>query len=85
MSYPFGDFAFLFCLVLFLSGRLKERLSYFPREPLLLDFKKLRPWEKKIPFERAANSSLTTCCVAQFITEKYARSWEPTLACTAVA
>ena len=38
---------FLFCLVLFLSGRLKERLSYFPRERWLQHFKKLSPWEKK--------------------------------------
>lgn len=57
---------FLVCLVLFLSGRLKKRLSYFPREQSLSHFKKLSLREKKISFERACNGSLTTRCACQF-------------------
>ena len=76
---------FLFCLVLFLSGRLKERLSYFPRERWLQHFKKLSPWGKKIQFERACNGSLTACWAVQFIREKYHRGWEPKSVCTAIA
>lgn len=38
----------LFCLVLFLSGRLKKTLSYFPQKKSLSRFKKLSLWEKNI-------------------------------------
>lgn len=66
---------------LFLSGRLKERLSCFSQDQCFQHFKKLSPWgtktnkpKKQNWLERACNGCLTTRRACQFIPEKWYKS-----------